>query len=661
MSPNYEDKKSYLFNTYALTDTNQSNEVEIAISINNVIEINTFSDFEGAIKEDAKVGTGIGTLSKLIDGDMITSMRLVGADAETFNVDLNGTIYLASNTLNYDLKSQYNLKLVVNNEVNTSLYSDVIITVNAVNLNFAVGIGRWEGALSNLFLIENNGSKTLLYSDISSIDANISKTAKVSTHHLRLAANKTYLYEVSGGLEVDSNLDGVRDEVSVDNNGTLHAYVRGAWLTENDNNLSINLMTEAFYQWVNKEMDSFDMASLNSSLDEGYTPICRQDLSGNETQWYNKCSCEDALYYSSVDHQNAWNNNYITYDDLRFIREQLLSDNEDAINYLKNTFYKTFPPQQHRHAVTNDEKSLYLLKQNNELLYINLDENLSTQTPAIISGSIEKMGLSSDSQFMYTLTGECVEGCTYSLNINDIQSNTTLYQRSSINTNGQSLLGLTSTVAFLSSGYSLGLVDLQDKDTPLLYMRVFSYQLGEFTGLKAFDSTHILIANNKGGISYIDISDITNLQLLDNKLFKGDINQIYKGLSNKFFTVIENENNTSIGELEIVNNRLVLLNEIPIENFSINYNAVDGFAILDATNILIVGNNTLYRYTKNVTTNSWDMTKEEVFENDVIGDVSVDVLVNSSRIMITNGYKIFIFDLNTFRLLETLDYENLPK
>ena len=661
MRPNYEDKKSYLFNTYALTDTNQSNEVEIAISINNVIEINTFSDFEGAIKEDAKAGTGIGTLLKLIDGDKITSMRLVGVDAETFNVDLNGTIYLASNTLNYDLKSQYNLKLVVNNEVNTSLYSDVIITVNAVNLNFAVGIGRWQGALSNLFLIENNGSKTLLYSDISSIDANISKTAKVSTHHLRLAANKIYLYEVSGGLEVDSNLDGVRDEVSVDNNGTLHAYVRGAWLTENDNNLSINLMTEAFYQWVNKEMDGFDMASLNSSLDEGYTPICRQDLSGNETQWYNKCSSEDALYYSSVNHDYAWNFNYISNNDLHFIREQLLSDNEDAINYLKNTFYKTFPPQQHRYAVTNDEKSLYLLKQNDELLYINLDENLSTQTPAIISGSIEKMGLSSDSQYMYTLTGECVEGCTYSLNINDIQSNTTLYQRSSINTNGQSLLGLTSTAAFLSSGYSLDLVDLQDKDTPLLYMRVFSYQLGEFTGLKAFDSTHILIANNKGGISYIDISDITNLQLLDNKLFKGHINQIYKGLSNKFFTVIENENNTSIGELEIVNNRLVLLNKIPIENFSIHYNAVDGFTILDDENILIVGNNTLYRYTKDVTTSNWNITKEESFENYVIGDVSVDVLVNSSRIIITNGYKIFIFDLNTFRLLETLDYENLPK
>jgi len=77
---------------------------------------------------------------------------------------------------------------------------------------------------------------------------------------------KTYIFEVSGGMDIDADDDFVEDAVPTPNKGVLHAIVPGSTFKTAYPN--VNILTEITWQLVRNEMYDLNRSALERKLDE---------------------------------------------------------------------------------------------------------------------------------------------------------------------------------------------------------------------------------------------------------------------------------------------------------------------------------------------------------------------------------------------------------
>ncbi len=87
-----------------------------------------------------------------------------------------------------------------------------------------------------------------LYTETTS-DGDMDSAGRFNTHSAELEDERFYVYQVSGGTDIDADDNGTSDEVPVVNHGVLRAVVKGAWLKAMSSDMfRITAVSEHLYQ-----------------------------------------------------------------------------------------------------------------------------------------------------------------------------------------------------------------------------------------------------------------------------------------------------------------------------------------------------------------------------------------------------------------------------
>ncbi|HFU74806.1 MAG TPA: hypothetical protein ENK66_01025, partial [Arcobacter sp.] len=134
----YESNASYDLYAVASSSIGSSDEANITININNLRNevIPVLSSFSESVEENITSGTTIGTITVSNSNDLdsnISAFTLIGSGAGNFEIDLNGTITLATGvSLDYETTPIYNLTLTATNDAGTS--SAKAVTISVINV-----------------------------------------------------------------------------------------------------------------------------------------------------------------------------------------------------------------------------------------------------------------------------------------------------------------------------------------------------------------------------------------------------------------------------------------------------------------------------------------------------------------------------------------------
>ncbi len=126
-------KELYTLEAIATNETDRSNRASLTIRVAD-LNIPRLDSFSASIDENVSGGSEIGVVEIFSNGNSpITSMRLSGENADSFEIDENGTIILSAlASINYDTKNLYTLDVRATNASGESLPREVIITINQI-------------------------------------------------------------------------------------------------------------------------------------------------------------------------------------------------------------------------------------------------------------------------------------------------------------------------------------------------------------------------------------------------------------------------------------------------------------------------------------------------------------------------------------------------
>ena len=131
-SLDFEKKESYGFKVRAITEAGNSDEVDLNISIINVVDTPpSLTPFVKSVEENA---TSLGKISFVKGDSNITSIKLTGVGEGNFTVDKSGVITLSSNgNIDYELgTTEFALKAIATNSSGDSNEVDVNLTITNV-------------------------------------------------------------------------------------------------------------------------------------------------------------------------------------------------------------------------------------------------------------------------------------------------------------------------------------------------------------------------------------------------------------------------------------------------------------------------------------------------------------------------------------------------
>ncbi len=132
-----------------------------------------------------------------------------------------------------------------------------------------------------------------------------------------------YLVLAEGGKDIDRNDDMVRDSVPTDNNGTIHAIIKGSDLKKLP--FRVNILTEAIYQVSGDSIGrNYDAAALQSLLDAVSQKLINHKLYPGDND--NRINYKDVLLWTPAVDKKALYKPFSTY--VEPIIERLYADRE---------------------------------------------------------------------------------------------------------------------------------------------------------------------------------------------------------------------------------------------------------------------------------------------------------------------------------------------
>jgi len=97
-----------------------------------------------------------------------------------------------------------------------------------VNSQGTAQLGNLANANVKIYKIEDNGTKSLLWTETTSTGDSLESIGKFNIHDAEIDDNSFYLYEVTGGEDWDADDDGVKDENATLNRGKVRAIAKGS-------------------------------------------------------------------------------------------------------------------------------------------------------------------------------------------------------------------------------------------------------------------------------------------------------------------------------------------------------------------------------------------------------------------------------------------------
>ncbi|RKY54774.1 MAG: hypothetical protein DRP93_04710, partial [Candidatus Neomarinimicrobiota bacterium] len=462
LSFDYERQQDYNMSVVAHTDNGDSEAQAINIVVSNSLDAPTYLNFSDEISEDADSNTIIGQIPSLSLKDTTpTSIQLSGEGSEHFLVDATGVIRVADVQLDFETKNFYTLKAKASTQYGDSNEVDVTIEVIDVDEYAEAGLGRWGDASVKIYKIEDNATKTLKFSETTSIGSDVNATGVFASHRLELEQDSFYIYEVSGGEDYDANNDGVLDITPTANKGIIHAVIKGSWVRHINWRPRVNLMSEVYYQQAAKYINNLEAFATKLLYPSRHI---NKDLNENHVS-----NAIDALIYNPVINIGAWDSYIFPKRSLEYIKEQIYENNPSYTLFLSNSFMYPSYTDNGDVVLSNDKNKMFSVDNDNGLRLIDISDLNNPVITNIMSESMELITISADNQHLFIKSYERWNDLLRIIDISDILNPT--------------IVSSTSVPKFNNMQLS--------KDGTKLYITLQDYN------------------TNSNGLGIIDISDIT--------------------------------------------------------------------------------------------------------------------------------------------------------
>lgn len=157
-------------------------------------------------------------------------------------------------------------------------------------------LGSLSGATVKIYKINSDGTKEIKWIETTIDSRDLATSGAFNSHFKDFGyPSAYYLYEVSGGVDIDSDNDGVVDTNPKTNTGTMRAIVYSDdFKSYLDNELKITLLSEIVYQRV-EDAISNDNFKLSTYLDNEAKYVLEKDINLD-----GKIDYDDVLSFNPV-------------------------------------------------------------------------------------------------------------------------------------------------------------------------------------------------------------------------------------------------------------------------------------------------------------------------------------------------------------------------
>ncbi len=260
--------------------------------------------FEEDISSSLMVGSTIGQLSiDAGDGTLHYPFILEGEGEEFFLLNNKGKLIL---TKMIDTVQDFNLTVTASNEYGYSTQNIKIHAQNSGKIGKAQ-MGRLKNATVKLFKLNPLGTKDLISSTTTKSIGSLNQIGNFDLMSEQLDDHQFYIYEVTEGIDVDSNDDGKYDKNTTKNLGKLRLITKGIWIKNAMHKIRITPLSEILYTYV----ENLQYSELEEQLDYHATLLLKESLNTDY-----KIDAKDIILFNPVHHKKllsptlTYNNTY---------------------------------------------------------------------------------------------------------------------------------------------------------------------------------------------------------------------------------------------------------------------------------------------------------------------------------------------------------------
>ncbi len=281
--------------------------------------------FEEEISNELTVGSCIGELTiDKGDGTLIYPFLLEGEGKEHFLLNNKGKLIV---TKSFTIAETFNLKVTVSNEFG---YTTVPLNIHVKNSG-KIGkaqMGRLKGATVKLFKLNSDGTQELLATETTKSKGNFNLIGNFDLHTELLEDHCFYVYEISDGIDIDSDDNGKEDPKSTINHGKLHLISKGIWIKNANYKIRVTPLSEMLYSYLKRDefndlekLKTYSQILLKESLEQD------REIDARDIMLFNPVKDKELLY-PTLTYNNSYSN----------ITQQIRNGNS---NY-KNTIFNAY-------------------------------------------------------------------------------------------------------------------------------------------------------------------------------------------------------------------------------------------------------------------------------------------------------------------------------
>ena len=208
----------------------------------------TIEAFEEDISVSSMVGSVIVKLSiDKGDGTLISPLILLGEGKEYFTLNDNGSLQLIKSL---DNPAIYKLKIIASNEFGYTTQTITIYVQDSDKIGKAQ-MGRLSDSTVKIFQLNKDGTKELISTTQTKSIGSLNQIGNFELKPELLEDHKFYIYEVSEGIDIDPNDNGIVDDnSSINNSGKLRLISKGIWIKNSMYKIRVTPLSEMLYNYV---------------------------------------------------------------------------------------------------------------------------------------------------------------------------------------------------------------------------------------------------------------------------------------------------------------------------------------------------------------------------------------------------------------------------
>ena len=232
--------------------------------------------FEEEISTSLKLGDTVGKLSITQgDGTIIFPLKLEGEGKENFILNDDGELQLIKKVEN---SQTFHLTVTITNEFG---YTTQPIILHVIEGNGKIGkaqLGRLKGATVKLFHLNlQRMERELITTEKTNSTGDLNIIGNFNLNSDFLEDDDFYIYEVSLGVDIDSDDNEIIDKEESKNRGKMRLIAKGSWIKNANYKIRVTPLSEMIYLYIEKE----NFKNIKEKLTQYAKILLNQSLNGD--------------------------------------------------------------------------------------------------------------------------------------------------------------------------------------------------------------------------------------------------------------------------------------------------------------------------------------------------------------------------------------------